>query len=222
MLKIFCIIPSLYTFLKDIKWLKSGLCAMQGLLLAGCCESTCLTFLRIYSLHGQTEGQVKVQNLQGQFCFVSENEKVAFDFSYCQFWLFAWCYFLDLTSFTLQKDKGQAKLPIKAKSQSCWHELAALASKLRYESQEISQIKSQNLDPAIAEDLLSQISCKRTHNTNFELHQQSVQSICAVLKVYQAGLTCQALMNTSANQELIELEHWCGRLHNTPLYKSES
>ena len=199
LLKIFCIIPSLYTFLKDIKWLELNLCAMQGLLPAGCHESTHLTFSRIYSSCGQTKGQIKIKNSQDQFCFMSENEKVAFNFSYCQLWLFAWCHFPNLISFTLWKDKGQAKPPVKAKSQSHWHELAALASKLRYESQEIFQIKSQNLDSAMAEDILSQIFCKRTHNTSFKLHQQSVQSICTMLKTYQAELTHQTLTNTSAD-----------------------
>ena len=132
--KIFCTISSLYTFLKNTKWLKPDLCVMWDLLLAGCHKSTYLAFLRIYSSCGQTKGQIKIKNLQGQFCFMSGNEKVAFNFSYCQLWLFAWCHFPDLTSFTPQKDKGQAKPPVKAKSQSCWHELAALAFKLRYES----------------------------------------------------------------------------------------
>ena len=197
--KIFCAISSLYIFLKNTKWLEPGLCAMQGLLLAGCHESTYLAFLRIYSSCDQIKGQVKIKNLQGQFCFVSGNEKVAFNSNYCQLWLFAWCYFSDLTSFTLQKDKGWAKLPVKIKSQSCWYELAALASELRYESQEISQIKSQNSDPAMAEGFLSQVSCKGIHNTSFELHQQSVQSIYTVMKAYWTGLTHQALMNTPAD-----------------------
>ena len=220
LLKISCAIPSLYTFLEDTKWLEPGLCAMRGLLPAGCRESTRLAFSRIYSSRGQTEGQVKIENSQGQFCFVSGDEKVAFDSSYCQLWLFAWRHFPDLTSFTPRKDKGRAKPPVKAKSQSRWHELAALASELGYESQEISRIKSQDPDPAMAEGLLSQVSCEGTHDASLELHQQSVQSICAVVKAYRAGLARQAPTNAPADRGPIGLEHRCGRPHETPLRKS--
>ncbi|KAI9773214.1 MAG: hypothetical protein M1839_002222 [Geoglossum umbratile] len=109
---------------------------------------------RIFSKRSQKDGEVIVQDSDKTFYIRTGNSTDQFEFGYRQVWLYTWRHFPKLIEECPRKENGQPTPVPQEQSKYRWHELASLANKLGFQSEQINQLMS--IDPfmEIAHDAL--------------------------------------------------------------------
>jgi len=209
--KITCIIPSLFTFLEDTKWLEPSVKVMRSILPPNCRESTYTAFSRMFLGRDQQDGTVPVLNRDQCWSSVKGNEKAAVDCGYRQLWMFSWRHFPDMVAIAPRKDSGKAKPPIKSLNEQCLHRLAQLADKLGFDSPQLKRLIAQDPDVKMASAFLQQARPVEYYSISTDISISSVTQICNILR----GITSEraskmADIGLTPNEEPAT-EYRCGR-----------
>jgi len=209
--KITCIIPSLFTFLEDTKWLEPSVKVMRSILPPNCRESTYTAFSRIFLGRDQQDGTVPVLNRDQCWSSVKGNEKAAVDCGYRQLWMFSWRHFPDMVAIAPRKDSGKAKPPIKSLNEQCLHRLAQLADKLGFDSPQLKRLIAQDPDVKMASAFLQQARPVEYYSISTDISISSVTQICNILRGITSGRASKmADIGLTSNEEPAT-EYRCGR-----------
>jgi len=177
-----CMIPSLYTFFEDIKWLAPCAKVIRDLLPDGCRESTRRALSRCYTGVNQRAGTVRIEHRNPGFIDALGSEVQAVDSGYQQLWLFAWRHFSELSGDLPRKDVGRPKPRFIASNEQCWFRLAQLAGSLGFESEKITPLQTKDPDLKMAYAFLLQARPESFYQTSDEARRAPVSEICRVLK----------------------------------------
>ena len=209
--KITCIIPSLFTFLEDTKWLEPSVKVMRSILPPNCRESTYTAFSRMFLGRDQQDGTVPVLNRDQCWSSVKGNEKAAVDCGYRQLWMFSWRHFPDMVAIAPRKDSGKAKPPIKSLNEQCLHRLAQLADKLGFDSPQLKRLIAQDPDVKMASAFLQQARPVEYYSISTDISISSVTQICNILRGITSGRASKmAEIGLTSNEEPAT-EYRCGR-----------
>lgn len=149
-LKIDRIIPSLYSFCEDTKYLEPCAIAIKKLLGPRSRDTIKLNLRN--SFIGSQLGQELFLRQDGEhrYVHVKGNQEAEFEFNYKQLWMYAMRHFPDLVNIAPRKEPNKEKPIIKGPDQILWHYFAVLAMKLGFRSKKIEELSSaQALDWAI-------------------------------------------------------------------------
>lgn len=206
-----CMIPSLYTFFEDIKWLAPCPKIIRALLPDGCRESTRRALSRCYTGVNQKAGTLRIEHSNPKFIEVPGSEVQAVDSGYQQLFLFAWRHFSELSAILPRKDVGRPKPPVIASNEQCWYRLAQLASSLGFESEKITSLQNQDPDLKMAHEFLRQARPDVFYQMSDEARIAPASEICRVLEsirepasTFPPRVLPEALMSPP-------VEHRCGR-----------
>lgn len=209
--KVTCIIPSLFTFLEDTKWLEPSVKVMRNLLPPNCRESTYTAFSRMFLGRDQQDGTVPVLNRDQCWSSVKGNEKAAVDCGYRQLWMFSWRHFPDMVAMTPRKDSGKAKPPVKSLNEQCLHRLAQLADKLGFDSPQLKRLIAQDPDVKMASAFLQQARPAEYYSISTDISVGSVTQICNILRGITSGRAFKMADNGLTSNQEPATEYRCGR-----------
>ncbi|KAH6699447.1 hypothetical protein EV126DRAFT_342066 [Verticillium dahliae] len=150
-----CLIPSLHSFFQDIKYLHPPAKALRQLFPASK-FSIREAMWRIFTGENLPENHWLLQTKEDEkeYRWISGTASDQFEYSYQQMWLFAWRHWTELVPECPRKEEGK-RTPVPQKPDPrTQHSMAKLASKLGFESEEISQLLSFDPDRAIARETL--------------------------------------------------------------------
>ncbi|KAG4276902.1 hypothetical protein FPRO04_14216 [Fusarium proliferatum] len=150
-----CLIPSLYSFFEDLKYLHPPAKVVRQLV-APSKKSTREAMWRAFTAHGMPENQWLLQTGDGEsdYKWLDGSYSDQFEFSYQQIWLYAWRYWVELIPECPRKEEGEAT-PIPGRPDPRrWRDLARLAARLGFESDEIDKFLNSDPDQEIAREAL--------------------------------------------------------------------
>ncbi|KAI3573907.1 hypothetical protein IWW34DRAFT_854835 [Fusarium oxysporum f. sp. albedinis] len=150
-----CLIPSLYSFFEDLKYLQPPAKVVRQLV-APSKKSTREAMWRAFTAHGMPENQWLLQTGDGEsdYKWLDGSYSDQFEFSYQQIWLYAWRYWVELIPECPRKEEGEAT-PIPGRPDPRrWRDLARLAARLGFESDEIDKFLNSDPDQEIAREAL--------------------------------------------------------------------
>jgi len=170
------LIPSLWSFFEDIKFLKGPAKIMRHLF-----AKTELTVYRameeIFTACNQNEDELVLQNSERSFRSKSGRSVDQFKFGYWQLWLYTWRHFTKLGQGCPRKEEGEDTPVPKEPDPTIWHWFGALADKLGFESDQISELMSSDPDKETARKALFMGRCHRYFQydqTDFERFQSRI------------------------------------------------
>ncbi|KAI9775932.1 MAG: hypothetical protein M1839_000721 [Geoglossum umbratile] len=148
------LIPTIESFFEDFKYLAPTARIVSRLFPKKKRITVYEEMYRIFSKRSQKDGEVIVQDSDKTFYIRTGNSTDQFEFGYWQVWLYAWHHFPKLIEECPRKENGQPTPVPQEPSKYRWHELASLANKLGFQSEQINQLMS--IDPfmEIAHDAL--------------------------------------------------------------------
>ncbi|KAL6714243.1 hypothetical protein ACLMJK_007666 [Lecanora helva] len=203
-----CIIPSLYTFFEDTKWLEPCAQVLRKLLPNGCRRTIREGLLSDFdqSSNGR-KLRIEMSNRTIQEDRGStERERV--ECGYRQLWMFAWRHFPDLSTILPRRDAGRRKPQAIAANQYCWHQLAKLADALGFRSEIITRL-CQNPDVEMTVAFLNRVRPFEFRSMIEQRQTEATQAICNILNQIQ-NETFNA-PDTSGYESEVNINHRCGR-----------
>jgi len=209
------IIPSLFTFFEDTKWLEPCAKILRSLLPPGCRESTRDAFFRAYN--GSTTRRIQQSPTKSSENKGSEAKNA--ELGYLQLWMFAWRQFPELSGFMPRKDIGFPKPLAKTSNLQCRYRLAKLAAWLGFELNAISDLLSRDPDMEMACRFLGEARPIEFFAMPSDARHQAAQQICKVLNISWEPIVPQP---QRALQSEIALDHRCGRPHEQSHNDSKS
>lgn len=170
------IIPSLFTFFEDLKYLEPLANSMKKLIepmKRSAKTSVYREFQRIFTIPatqpiGSHDELVELQLSEGEFGSSHGSLRQKMEFGYRQLWMYAMRHFPDLVSSPPLKENGQPKPLVKEVDHGTLIRFADLAYRFGFDSPEIRKIRSENPNYQIALAFL-----QRTKPTEFYLYDQS-------------------------------------------------
>lgn len=150
-------IPSLYTFQEDTKYLEPCAKIIKCLLPHAFKGSVRRAITRTYTDVSQKEGNVLIQDGEKSFTLSPGGELSRFYFGYRQLWLYAMRHFPEMIGIPPLKDTGRPKPPVKERDEDCWNDFAQLAFNLGFRSQEIQGLRRGPDNSTIREDSRSDL-----------------------------------------------------------------
>ena len=143
------LIPSLHTFLEDLKYLKP--CArIVKRLVPKLREKTLRENLLFHFCGSDPPGKATIQSTDFSFFTIDASTRFKSELSYQQLWLYAFRYFPFMEQCPPRKDKGVKRPTINEPHAHLWFKFAELARRLGFRSQEIEQLIKTNSDEVIA------------------------------------------------------------------------
>ena len=197
-------IPSLYTFFEDTKWLEPCAKILRSLLPPGCRENTRASF---YKAHNGS-ARCQIQQNSTEFSKIRGTEAENVERSYIQLWMFAWRHFPELSGIMPRRDVGFPKPQPKTSNLHCLHQFAKTAARLGFESSPISDLRGRNPDMDMAHQFLREARPGEFYTLSEEARNCAAQKICEVLSVEWVSAS-QHLQPTS--RWGISPDHRCGR-----------
>lgn len=210
-----CMIPSLYTFFEDTKWLEPCAKIMRGLLPPGCRESTRHAFFRAHN--GST--MRRIQSGPGRMRESAGREAESVEVGYLQLWMCAWRHFPELSGIMPRKDIGLPKPQAKTSNLRCRHQLAELAANLGFSTTTISQFLRRNPDMDMARTFLEAVRPEQLYQMSGDAREQISRRICEVLSMAIEPTTRQS---QTVTQPEISVDRRCGRPHEQSHNDSKS
>ncbi|QKX64376.1 uncharacterized protein TRUGW13939_11550, partial [Talaromyces rugulosus] len=149
------LIPSLYTFFKDISYLEACASCLKRLVdLAGLRRPTMYSAMKhMYNPNEHVRGHYRVQESETGFRECSGTAEEARDAGYRQLWLFAFRHYPKMPN-AVQKGKRLVKAKFQGADQRTVHRMAVLASQLGFTSPQILQINRESPDRQLARTAL--------------------------------------------------------------------
>ncbi|KAJ5640278.1 uncharacterized protein N7484_008140 [Penicillium longicatenatum] len=148
------IIPSLYTFFKDLWYLESCANCMKRLITPSRSFPTIRGAIRAaYSTHNPTHEQFLIQTSETGFRYYSHSQGDPAELGYRQLWLYAMRHYPNLSKVPQKKDPT-AKANREAVEPMVLYDMAILAKRLGFQSPQIEQLIQQSPDRKIAQEAL--------------------------------------------------------------------
>lgn len=146
------LIPTLYTLFEDIKYLMAPSKILRQLF-PKTSKTVCQAMGGIF-VGSKSSNQIVIQESEDAFRRQSGLPKDRFDAGYRQIWLCSWRHWTELIPECPRKEDNEKTPQPQNPSQSRWFQLGSLATKLGFESPQISQIISEDPDLEIAREVL--------------------------------------------------------------------
>ncbi len=204
-----CIIPSLYTFFEDTKWLEPCAKVMRKLLPSGCKMSTRKSLLSNFD-GPRYAGNILVQTDHRDTCYWKGSEQEIVDCGYRQLWLFAWRHFPELSALLPRRDHGHAKPKARASSEQTWYNFADAAYWLGFNSDCITQLRKRDADYEMAKAFLSQVRPSEFHWLSDRDRVDAIQDICKVLNSIEEETRNTDISPPDFEAEVV-IDNRCGR-----------
>ncbi len=152
------LIPSLWTFLEDVKRLEPCARAVR-MLLELQDKSTIYKALRVlFAGCNRKQQRLIRQDGENHFVQIDEGDKDQFEFSYRQLWIYAMRHFPDLVSANVEgeatKDSSCVKMPISI----FWYRFARLALRLGFRSRKMELMGSTSALDEVITDCISWVA----------------------------------------------------------------
>lgn len=206
-----CIIPSLYTFFEDTKWLEPCAKILRKLTPTGCKKTIKQSLLAYHSGRRKTSGRLYIQTSDNNFYTAEASDSKIADLGYRQLWLFAWRHFPALSTLLPRKDHGQAKPQAKAQNEQCWHELATVANSLGFQSDNITQLINRNPDLEMAQAFLHRVRPQEFFMVPEEHRAAAAQHICQMLTHITRPEPSEADNSDTSFESEVAVPSRCGR-----------
>ncbi|KAK3167632.1 hypothetical protein OEA41_010759 [Lepraria neglecta] len=217
-----CIIPSLYTFIEDTKWLEPCAKAIRNLLPTNCRKSTYKSMFGSYQGANIPDGVVLIQENEATGTQQPGSELDAIECGYRQLWLFAWRYFPELSAMLPRKNAGKVKPRPKASNERCWHRFAGLARSLGFESDNIDRLLRQDPDAAMALEFIRQARPDYLYQMPNETRTAAALEICHILSSMEWQMNSTSGESRSRQCSEISPQLRCGRPYEQSHKESKS
>ena len=205
------IIPSLYTFFEDTKWLEPCAKILRRLTPLNSRKKTIRqSLLAHHRGRRATDGKLPIQTTDSNFVFEEVTEHQHVEAGYRQLWLFAWRHFPELSAMLPRRDQGQAKPPAKAVNEQCWCQLGSLAKDLGFHSDNVTHLKDQNPDLDMTKAFLHRARPLEFFPQEEESRREVVERICQLLKSIGGSEINPSGRDTSFEAE-VPISKRCGR-----------
>ncbi|KAI9855635.1 MAG: hypothetical protein M1813_009681 [Trichoglossum hirsutum] len=209
--KVSVLIPSIYTFFEDVKYLKPCMNIIKRLVGAPFAGTVCRTVKRNFSGVNQEEGKYLYEFSESRFN--SERGGLADQkkWGYRQLCLYAMRNFPKMIAECPRKEDGQPTPVPMEPDQIIWSEFATIAYKLGFESKEIHRLMSKNPDRELARSTL----LRARRPSRFKYDEVMFESFLD--KMVQMFTTAVEISHKSVNPPLLEnrpgevLQRRCGR-----------
>jgi hypothetical protein len=147
------LIPSLYTLFEDIKYLKAPAKIMRRLF-PKTSKTVYQAMTELFKARNQTENRYLIQDSETTFHQESGCRIEQIEFGYRSVWLKTWRQWTELVPECPKKEDGKPTPQPQTPDPTKWYELAALAAKHGFESEQISHFTSLNPDVEIVKEAL--------------------------------------------------------------------
>jgi hypothetical protein len=202
------LIPSLFTFCEDTKYLEPCANAMKKLLEPKFKGTVYSAMRDIFSGTKCKEGLFLRQDGERQFVSVSGYEVDRFNYSYRQLYAYTWRHFPELVNVAPRKEPDQPKPVVKEPDPIRLHQFADLASKLGFTSSKLQEMSSTKaLEQAVHTYLLRTAE----YSSGGESLEDQVKQIQQALMTSE-GQTFNLqhpILTTDVYSQ--DLQHRCGR-----------
>jgi Protein of unknown function (DUF3723) len=207
-------VPSLFTFFEDTKYLEPCAKALRFLLPPIPPRSTCSlrdTFSRHFVV--RQSPTMPVQQSEQTYASVHvARARVGGWLAYRQLWLFAMRHFPDLTDTLPRKDLGKPKPTQEGKrSSGIRFQLADLAHRLGYDSDQIHALRGEDPDRTMARRFLTQIRPTELYDFSDEDRAGLVEHICEEVRRRSSVIRNQIFPTYTTDEEGQSKSHRCGR-----------
>ena len=205
------IIPTLYTFFEDTKWLEPCAKILRMLVPPGCKKTIKRSLFACFGGKRKTQGILFVQTGGNNFTGneVSEHELV--ELGYRQLWLFAWRHFPELSALLPRRDQGKAKPQTKALNELCLRELALVADNLGFQSDNITRFMKQDTDLEMAIAFLQRARPQEIFDLSNERRMNAVNHIYQILASIERPVSTAIDTSDSAFESEVIINNRCGR-----------
>ncbi|KAF4446547.1 Intracellular protein transport protein USO1 [Fusarium austroafricanum] len=216
-----CLIPSLYSFFEDLKYLQPPAKVVRQLV-APSKNSTREAMWRIFTAHGMPENQWLLQTGDGEadYQWLQGSSSDQFEFGYQQIWLYAWRYWAELVPECPRKEEGEATPISQRPDPRRWREIARLAARLGFESDEIDGFLSLDPDREIAKEALLKARSPEQFGYDDSAFESYVTEVCRIFnlaKEIPAADSKPCLLIPGCGESLARR---CGRVYDNA-YKAD-
>jgi len=202
------IIPSLYTFLEDTKYLEPCAKIMKSLLPAKFGGSIRQAFRQQHN--GQTHCQIQTAEHTSSTLTLTLDDCIWQ--AYLQLWLFEMRHFPEMVGISPRKDDGRPKPTVQRPDDNLWHRIGCLARGGGFESTAIQHFAGRDPDAKMASEFLSQ--CRPMEHYKFDemTFSNEVQRIVTTLRGVQArSVPLTAPLLSFDGHSDMDLADRCGR-----------
>ena len=208
------LIPSLFTFLEDLKYLKPRSKIMKSLLP----DPLKMTIREGFHQHffggdSSTNEHTVFQNQESSFVAVIGSWQDCFVLGLLQLWAFSTRYFPQMIQFTPKMDEGSVKPLVQEPNAHIWYKFADLAHRLGFRSQEIDKILAENTDVKITPGSLHTLRPEVMYGSNAVPFASLAQEVNKSLQ----NVCCSRERETRPHitvADAEELSHRCGMPYN--------
>ncbi|KAL9128705.1 MAG: hypothetical protein Q9217_002666 [Psora testacea] len=200
-------IPSLYTFFEDTKWLEPCSKILRSVFVVN----------RKRSIRQALKAAYEGDEQDNIWCTLNRDLSVsewpgstthAVDSGIRQLWMFAWRYFPELSAILPRKDAGKRNPHHKVANEECWRKFAEAALQLGFGSPVLAKIRSQDSDSRMARTFIYQARPEEYYEVDDE---QVVSRIANLLKtIKQKSPWTDNALSTSPEDE-VPIRYRCGR-----------
>ncbi|QKX63179.1 uncharacterized protein TRUGW13939_10348 [Talaromyces rugulosus] len=182
------LIPSLYTFFEDFKYLEDCASCVKRLL-PDCTDSVWRTMSEMFVASPEAEQEVLIQTSESMFRTIRAPGRDCLDLAYRQVWLYAMRYYPLMPPEPKHKEDLLANQTQTKPDESTIHEMAELAERLGFQSDEITKILSSSPDLQIAMACLLQARKKR----RFRYHPHQINDLVnQIVRCFSAAVPIEA------------------------------
>lgn len=216
-LRVSCMITSLYTFLEDTKWLEPCAKVVRGLLPSRFGPSIRIALFKKFAGNELANGFLKIEDPAFTYSTFKGNEHQAVQCGYIQLWMAAWRGFPDMVSIAPRKDVGKPKPQVKALNEHYWNRLAKMAVDLGFASEEINRMQAMNTDWMMTQEFLRKLRPSEFFQISNDELMSWTTSIWQIIDRIRPRTNDEA-SHLSADLE-VPVEYRCGRPHeNAHIY----
>ncbi|KAM9873936.1 hypothetical protein VDGL01_12000 [Verticillium dahliae] len=221
LLSIRCLVPSLYSFFEDVKYLQAPAKIMRQL-----CPQTKLSIREamwhIFTGHNLAEHHWLLQTGESDEDYQSMRGSASdqFEFSYQQMWLYAWRHWTELVPECPKKEDGEATPTPQSPDPRRRYGMAKMAGKVGFESDQINQLLSWDPDREHARESLLKARNPEYFRYDESAFNSYVTDLCRIYKQatkipLEGAKPCLLVAGSGEG-----LERRCGRVY-AKAYKSD-
>jgi hypothetical protein len=178
------IIPSIFTFFEDLKYLEPLANAMKGLI--GRSQAAKASVYREFqhAFAATDNGSLKIEISEGIFRSANGSLPTQMEIGYRQLWMYAMRHFPGLVSVLPRKENGQSKPPVREVDHNTWLGFADLACKLGFDSVEIQAIRSENSEKKTVREFLLDARPRESFSYDEPFLEKCVKDISLILDTF--------------------------------------
>lgn len=177
-----CLIPSLFTFFEDIKFLRSAAACIRRLMHLSKGNSVTKRLTQLFADSNQKTDQCVIQVSNTTYAEVPGNAVIRLDLGCRQLWLAAFREYRDLPAEPQKKNKLLAKSRKEA-DETVLFGIASLASRLGFVSEEICKILDRSPDRELARRAL--LTVRKPEHYIYDNLEQRIQQLVEVFDTAQ-------------------------------------